>query len=191
MYLVYDAASRDAVIIDTGGQVQAMEDMVESEGLNVVAIFNTHGHFDHSDANHYYGERYSCKVYGSRGEEYNYQRNEIASFPDVYFDDGDVMRAGVFTVRVIQTAGHSRGSSNLLIEMEGGAMLFTGDNLFKRKVGPTWPDDQLSARQKQQMLIDGIKEKLLCLDDGLVIYPGHGPSTTIGQERQNNRYLRK
>lgn len=190
VYLVYDIVSRDGVIIDPGNRAEGLERLIEVEKLNVVAVLNTHGHFDHSDANIYYSGRYGCKVYGSRAEEYNYTRNKAQSRPDVFFDDGDDINLGVFTIRVIQTPGHSRGSSNLLVETIGSTVLFTGDNLFKGKIGRTWPDDEFSARQKQQRLINGIKEKLFCLDGEMKVYPGHGDMTTIEQERLTNRYLK-
>ena len=99
---------------------------------------------------------------------------------DSFLDEGDVINVGQFQLKIIHTPGHSPGSISLLTEK----MVFTGDTLFLGSIGRT---DIPGA--DYQTLISSIKNKLFKLPDSTVVYPGHGPYTTIGKERTSNPWL--
>ncbi|MHB8841075.1 MAG: MBL fold metallo-hydrolase, partial [Candidatus Aquicultor sp.] len=101
---------------------------------------------------------------------------------DVELSDGQILSAGLINASVIHTPGHTPGSISVRI----GDTIFTGDLLFKSAIGRT----DLSGGS-HETLINSVKEKILVFPDDLKIYPGHGPSSTIGEERTNNPFLVK
>ncbi|HEY6237150.1 MAG TPA: MBL fold metallo-hydrolase, partial [Candidatus Elarobacter sp.] len=98
--------------------------------------------------------------------------------------DGDVLHAGPIALRCIHTPGHTPGSTSFALDGDDRALLFTGDTLFRGAVG-RWDIGGTSLAD----IVDSIRRKLLVHDDASVVVPGHGPATTIGQERRTNPYL--
>jgi len=190
-YLAWDPNSRGAVIIDPGDEADRISAEIEKLQLNPTAVVLTHGHGDHIGAVTQLIEQYKIPLFAGMGEEpllASPAKNFSASFglpitcpaPEKLLTEGEKISVGRETLTAIQTPGHSPGGMCYL----SGKQLFCGDTLFYGSVGRT---DFPGCSHKQ--LIDSITEKLLVLPDDTVCYPGHGPSTTIGQERKHNPFL--
>ncbi len=186
-YVVFHKESRDAVIVDPGAKDPGIEKFIESRGLTVKKILNTHGHRDHIGANHYYAGRYRVKITAHEGDESFYSGENLENKPHEFFGGPDhAFRCGTLTVKVFHTPGHSPGSVCYLI----GGYLLSGDTLFNESVGRTWGRTEAEKERKLEEQISHIKAKLLPLPDFTPVYPGHGPSTTIGDEKSFNLYLK-
>ncbi|MFA6356210.1 MAG: MBL fold metallo-hydrolase [Candidatus Omnitrophota bacterium] len=168
-YILGCARTKEAVIIDPGGDAGAIRRQLERDGLKAKCVINTHGHFDHIGANAELG----LPVYAHKADA-------VASSAATCLKEGDIIKAGDLSLEVIHTPGHSPGG----ICLKAGNMLFSGDTLFAGSVGRT---DMPGGSGKQ--LDDSLKKLVAMLADGTEVYPGHGPSTTIGQEKEENPFL--
>ena len=191
-YLVWDKSSRDAVLIDPGGDASEIEKEVRKEGLRVRYIVNTHGHFDHVGGNAQLKDSLGAKVaiHKSDSELLENVAHQGSSFgfdspasppADIFLEDGTLLKAGDIILRVIYTPGHTEGGISVYIKSEG--IIFTGDSLFKDSIGRT--DLPGGSFEK---LADSIK-KILSLGDGVVVLSGHGPKTTVGEEKRGNPFV--
>ena len=185
-YIFADLDTKEAALIDPGSNGGRIKRGIEKHGLHVKCIINTHGHGDHISSN----GKFKAPIYIHRLDTDflgNAELNMSASFglsiksPEAsrFLEDGDIIEVGNLKLKVIHTPGHTPGSISLL----GDGVIFTGDTLFMGGVGRT--DFPYGSEQK---LSDSIKEKLFVLDDKTVIYPGHGPSSTIGEEKLQNGF---
>ncbi len=183
-YIVGDESTKEAFIIDPGGDYKKIKRVIEGEGLKVQAVVNTHGHGDHIGAD---GDFDSPVWIHRLDAEFlnDPSKNLSGSFGFLLkiktasrlLEDGDRLKIGKYSLGVIHTPGHTPGS----ICLNGDGVIFTGDTLFCEGIGRT---DFTYGSEEQ--IIRSIKEKLFTLDEGYVIYPGHGPSSTIGHEKKNN-----
>jgi glyoxylase-like metal-dependent hydrolase (beta-lactamase superfamily II) len=190
-YLVEDEDTKDAVVIDANFEPQLMVDLIRERGARVGAILLTHTDVDHiaglADLLKELGPL-PVAVHDAERDvliEGKPLRNEfaIASPPIdnvVSLVEGQAFRAGSLEFEVLHTPGHSPGGISLRI----GDAVFTGDALFAGSVGRS--DFRNSDGRA---LMSGIKTRLLALPDDLTVYSGHGPATTIGQERRTNPFL--
>ncbi len=192
-YIVYDEDTGAAVIIDPGGDAPVIEREVRAEGLDVRYILNTHGHFDHVGADGDVKGRFGVPLAIHRGDADLLEkapehaglfglRAEAQPAPDFFLEDNAVIEAGPLRIEVLHTPGHTPGGVCLFIRADG--LLFSGDTLFAGSVGRT----DLEGGSTETLL-HSIRTRLLTLDDSVRVYPGHGPSTTIGDERRHNPYL--
>lgn len=191
-YLIADQASRDALIIDPGDDHLVVLEAVHADRLSVQAILNTHAHADHIAANGALKKEFGCPIMiheadapGLADPEANLSGlagyEAILSPPaDRLLVEGDDIAVGGLAFRVIHTPGHTPGGICLL----GEEFLFSGDTLFAGGIGRT---DFPGGSHEQ--LVDSIRRKLLVLPDGTIVYPGHGPQTTIGAEKDQNPWL--
>ena len=192
-YIVGCEKTHEGAIIDPGGSAKAILDLTRKLRLHVKYIINTHGHGDHTGANRKIKADTGAKILIhekdapmiSRGGINIFERlNPGLSVPSVdrCVKDGDVIKIGSeIELKVIHTPGHTPGG----ICLKTGNIIFCGDTLFAGSVGRT---DLPGGSFKS--LIKSIKEKLLYYDDATLLYPGHGPSTTIGKERKRNPFLK-
>lgn len=192
-YLVFCSDSRKAVIIDPGDEGELILQTIREQKLEPEWILLTHGHGDHIGAVGFLKKALDLKV-GIHWEEANMLTDarvnlsvlfgeSILSPPaDRLFREGDTFDLGDSAIKVLFTPGHSPGGSSFLIDRH----VFTGDALFKETVGRT--DFPGSSHSR---LIKGIRENILALDDDVIVYPGHGPTSTVGEERRYNPYLRE
>jgi len=190
-YLVYCEETRACAVVDPGAEHEHIFPEIFEEGLKPVVLINTHGHIDHVGANKDIKEHFGVPIYIHAADGPmlgKAQHLELSLFlgatdsppADHFIADGEEIRIGNGSLRVLHTPGHSPGSVSLL----GDGFLLSGDTLFMEGVGRT---DLAGGSQKQ--LEKSIREKIMTLPDEIVVLPGHGPHTTIGQERVNNPFL--
>ena len=192
-YVVWDKETLSAFVVDPGGDAQVIADEVKRRGLNVKYVINTHGHFDHIGANAEIKAitGAAIAIHGldapllqTASVQSSFFGLNVASQPepDIAFEDGETINAGAIEVSIIHTPGHTRGGISIYIEDEG--VLFTGDTLFAGSIGRT----DLPGGSYDD-LIGSINNSILTLDDEVMVFPGHGPHTTIGEERRTNPFL--
>lgn len=186
-YIFADLDSKEAALIDPGSNGGGIISEVEKYGLNIKRIINTHGHGDHISSN----GKFKAPIYIHKLDADflgNAKLNLSASFglaikspsANHLLEDGDIIKIGGFELKVLHTPGHTPGSISLLSD----GVVFSGDTLFMGGIGRT--DFVYGSEEK---LINSIKEKLFVLDEETVVYPGHGPSSTIGKEKRENPFV--
>jgi len=188
-----------AVIIDPGDEVQTLLDIVRMRQLDVQYILLTHGHVDHVSGVAKAKRELGAPVFLHRGDLPLYENSvtfgqffgltvEAPPAVDVFYDDGhEHLRFGAFDVHVHHTPGHCPGGVCLQVGPTGatGNQLFVGDTLFAGSIGRTdLPGGDYAT------LMRSIKRVLFAFGDDAEVYPGHGPKTTIGRERETNPFLR-
>jgi glyoxylase-like metal-dependent hydrolase (beta-lactamase superfamily II) len=192
-----DEASRTAIVVDPGDNIEQILDILERHHLRVEYIVITHAHVDHiggakklkdlTGAPVYLNER-DLEIYGMISEQARWigipppEKTSI----DVLLRDGDVIECGAIRAAVLHTPGHTQGSVCLRIPDGVQHKLLAGDTLFRDSIGRT---DLPGGNYPQ--IIRSIHEKLLPLDDATIVVPGHGPLTTIGRERERNPFLQE
>ena len=185
----------ECVVIDCGVKTEDILRVIKEHGLHLKYIILTHGHFDHIYHVKSLKEATGALICLHEAELDVYQdpqKNGALYFgllegfhtvpPDILLKDGQILQAGTLRLDILHTPGHSPGS----ICIHCGGYLFSGDTLFLLSVGRT---DLVGGSQKA--LIDAITKKIFVLDDTITVYPGHGPKTTIGYERENNPYVQE
>lgn len=190
-YLVGDPETKEAIVIDPGGDADEIIAAAERHELTILAAVATHAHFDHVLGAEQIRERFGVPFYlhsqdlgilGSMGRRSRWLGMEIPPAPEVdrNYSDGDELSAGSMSLGVIHTPGHTPGSITLVAE---GEAIFSGDTLFADSIGRT----DLPGGDFEQELAS-IKERLFPLGD-LPVYPGHGPPTTIDREKVHNPFV--
>lgn len=194
-YIVGDEQSREAVVVDPGGDVEAILFLLKEDDLKLKAILNTHSHFDHIGGNAGLKKATGAPILIHPAErDMLTGMDELAGQFGIPFEpsppaDGDLVEGQTVTVgkiglEVLHTPGHSPGGVSLKIS--GMPMVMVGDSLFQFSIGRT---DFPGASHAQ--LIRSIREKLLPLGDNCEVYPGHGPPTIIGREKKYNPFLQE
>lgn len=197
-YVVYDE-TKECVIIDAGcffpEEKAELAHFIESNELKVKHIINTHLHFDHVLGLNFVMDKYQLPLEAHKGDKPILQQLktqlQMFGFPDTgepipqiakYLTEEDTVEFGNQKFTILHVPGHSLGSI-VFYNKEAGCA-FVGDVLFQGSIGRT---DLMGGNYEQ--LITGIQEKLLSLPAETVVYPGHGPSTTIGSEAKSNPFL--
>lgn len=196
-YVVSDE-TKECVVIDCGAyydaEHEAIRQYIESEGLKPVHLVATHGHLDHNFGNAFMLNAFGLKAEISQkdanmlknaGEQaqtfYGVEMNDDIPATGHFFSDNEEVRFGKHNLQVIETPGHSRGSVCLYCKEE--SVLFSGDTLFRHSIGRT----DLEGGSMLQ-IIQSLRS-LAQIPDDVCVYPGHGMSTTIGEEVAHNPYL--
>lgn len=192
-YLVSCEKTKEAIIIDPGFDTETEAKKIvkkaEQEGLGIKYIVNTHGHPDHVSGNIYIKNFTDAPILIHELDAPMLSKNDAAIMfglrlkptqADKILRDGDAIMFGQVLLRVLHTPGHSPGSISLL----GDNAVFTGDTLFAGSIGRT---DFAGSSYKD--IMRSLKEKLATLPDNFIVYPGHGPISTIGEEKRSNPFL--
>lgn len=191
-YLVADETTKECILIDTGDVSNELDSYICEQKLTVKYIVFTHGHFDHTDGVNYYFDKFKCEILIHTADAVSltdvnsvyslgYSKRNMPVKPSKFLCDGDVVSFGKCELKVIHTPGHTLGG----ICLYSDGILISGDTLFYRSVGRTdfWGG---KFETLQQSIL-----KLYKLPDETVVYPGHGGSTTIGDEKHNNPFVRE
>lgn len=192
-----DPITRDALVIDPGGEVERIAAIVRANDLTVRAIIHTHAHLDHIYATKDIKDAHGGAVCLHPGDRplYDAAAMQAAMFGwqpkpmtavDRWLADGDAIAFGDRAALVLHTPGHTPGSVCFEVTAPGErTRVFAGDTLFRRSVGRT----DLPGGDSAQ-LRESITTRLYCRDLDAVVIPGHGPSTTLGDEARSNPFVR-
>ena len=191
-YIIYDDAAREAIVIDPGAESQTIIARITALGVTPAAIVNTHGHWDHVGAVAALQAQYGVPFY-LHPHDVEWLREPLASLFGQNgaqgidgakpLAEGETIACGGVTLQVIHTPGHTRGGC--VLWCKDANVAFTGDTLFKGTVGRTdFPGGSYEA------ILASVQEKLAPLADSTVVYPGHGPKSTMAWERAHNPYMR-
>lgn len=187
-YVLIDEETKEAAIIDSGGEFEIINDALEKYGAKLKYILNTHAHFDHVMGEKEAQERTGLPVYVHEDDKIlleNLKRQAAffrigkAEAPENIktFDENTVFKLGNQEIKVIHTPGHTPGSVCFLV----GDALISGDTLFYGSIGRTDFEGGSFAQ-----ISDSIQNKLFKLDENITVYPGHDAQTTIGYEKKYN-----
>ncbi len=176
-YLVADKPGGHAVLIDTGGPTGPILEAIENHHLELTHILCTHHHIDHVHNNDEYRRKFGCPVCGHTSEA------QLFGALDVEIADGDELVSGGLHIRALHTPGHTLGMLAYVVNDE---RIFTGDTLFRRTVGGTRAPGHTSFEEIQH----SIMEVLMRRPKEMVVHPGHTDPTTIGEEWEENPFIR-
>ncbi|MFH1220921.1 MAG: MBL fold metallo-hydrolase [Candidatus Eisenbacteria bacterium] len=188
-YIIKCDSAGHGIIIDPGDQAERISDEAKAFGLKPQMILLTHGHIDHTNAaaalKNRFGSAVVCHHLDAsmvRGEEgkalWGFEREPCSVDREV--EDGQVLKVGGCQIRVLHTPGHTRGSVCYIM----GDQIFTGDTLFQGSIGRT----DLPGGSEREMKAT-LANRIATLDEKACVWPGHGPSTTIGEEKRLNPFL--
>ncbi|HYQ83331.1 MAG TPA: MBL fold metallo-hydrolase [Rubrobacter sp.] len=192
-YIIGDQESGVGAIIDPGDEAARIAMAVEQTGLDIGSIIVTHAHIDHVGAVAALTDEYACPGLMHAGAEAMLEALPTQAMMmgirfgkvpgvDRYLEDEDIVEVGELRLRSLYTPGHAPGHLAFYLEDEG--LVLSGDALFAGSVGRVdLPGGSM------EVLMQSIEERLLTLPDETVVYPGHGPQTTIRNERTTNPFL--
>lgn len=193
-YLVINEESKEALLIDSPpDSYETIMEIVEQKELKILALLLTHGHFDHISDDHYFVND-GIPVYGAEDTRdmikdphkympFDYPGLDLVSIElNSVVRDGENVEIGSFKFKTLEAPGHCPGSVLYLFEDDKSCIV--GDVLFQRSIGRSdFPGGN------HQTLINSIKTKIFTLPDDMRIYPGHGPSTSVGSEKRENPFF--
>ena len=184
--------TKEAVVIDPGDEADRILRTLAKSSLTLKHILNTHGHFDHVGGNRQMKDATGADIFihsldapmlsqlSASAAAWGL-RAENSPFPDRMLEEGDTVSFGTITFSVIHTPGHTPGG----ISFHTNGVVFVGDTLFAGSIGRTdFPGGDYET------LISSVQKKLFSLGDDVRVFSGHGPETTVGQERQFNPFVR-
>ena len=191
-YIVWENSEKIGVIIDPGDDAESILETIKRLGIKIKCILATHGHFDHVGAVSEIKTKLNVEFLAHKDDLFFIEDGEAAARrwgiiikqppkPDGYIKDGDKIDIGNFSLEVIYTPGHSPGGVSFLYDK----MIFSGDTLFQGSIGRT--DFRKGSIDD---LTKSIKNRLYTLPDDTIVYTGHGPITTIGNEKRFNAFVR-
>jgi glyoxylase-like metal-dependent hydrolase (beta-lactamase superfamily II) len=194
--LIIDPASKKAVVVDPGGDFDVIRDRLERAGASVTAIVHTHTHIDHVGATAPLQRWSSAPARIHEADRFLYQLLPVQAaligcpLPELCEVEGDLVdgadvAAGAAHLEVLHTPGHTPGSVCFVLKTPDGSVAFAGDTLFRRSIGRTdlWGGDH-------DAILRSIRGRLFALDESTRVVTGHGPDTTIGEERRKNPFVR-
>ncbi len=185
-YIVMDKNTNEAIVLDPGGDVDDIVKAIDTIGAKVKYILLTHGHLDHTSGVAQLKTITNAVVCMSKKDDdlitkgVNLFGPLIEGGADKLLKNGEIIRISNLAITCIDTPGHTPGGMSFLIKN----CAFTGDTLFAGSIGRTD-----FAGGDFNTIITSIKSKLLCLPENTIVYPGHGPCSTINNEKLNNPFL--
>ncbi len=183
-YVVSSEKTKEAIIIDPGlqfsSEAQQIFNYISKGHLEVKLILNTHGHEDHISGDAIVQKNYHVPIYIHKFDASSLEELESGDFPaPVMLEEGSQIKIGDESLTVMNTPGHTPGSICLV----GEKLVFTGDTLFAEGIGRTdFPGGSMNEMQASL-------KRLVSLPDYYLIYPGHGPTSIIGEEKRVNPFL--
>lgn len=183
-----------AAVVDAGGDVDRIAEVLQTRQLTLEKLLLTHGHIDHAGGARALADRFGVGIEGPQREEsfwldqlptqggmFGFPRSEPLT-PDRWLEEGDMVTVGEQQLSVLHCPGHTPG--HVVFVSAAAGLCIVGDVLFQGSIGRTdFP------RGNHEQLISSIRDKLFTLPDDMVVVPGHGPFTTIGEERRSNPFV--
>ncbi|MGR3310979.1 MAG: MBL fold metallo-hydrolase [Candidatus Brocadiales bacterium] len=207
-YVVFNEQSCEAIVIDPGGDVEIITDYIKKNKLKPLLLINTHGHGDHIGGNlelkEVFPEIKIC-IHADDEQMLTHPAKNLSFIGGVPYKSppaecvlkhGDIVGVDGCKFKVLHTPGHTPGGICLLStsnessvgshesKLKTQSVLFSGDTLFAQGIGRT----DLPGGS-QETLMESIRDKILTLDDNTIVYPGHGPSSTVAEEKANNPFI--
>lgn len=186
-YLLFNKETKKGFVIDAGADPDELISFVKNQGIELSFVALTHAHFDHiaglsklSLPFYVHSKDKTLLKDRSLNGSYFFNSGVIIDKEPRLYKDSDGLSFDGYKLSIIHIPGHTPGSVAIKI----GQWLFSGDALFFNSIGRT--DVPLGS---ETQLLESIRQKLLTLSEETVVWPGHGPSTTIGREKQNNPFL--
>ncbi|MAI66086.1 MAG: MBL fold metallo-hydrolase [Alteromonas sp.] len=192
--LIWDPSSMKGAFVDPGGNVEQLIKAAKDNYVEIEKIILTHGHLDHVGGTTAIASHFNIPIIGPhKGDKFwldgLMQQSQMFGFPPAspfeptqWLNDNDTISVGTLTLEVLHCPGHTPGHV-ALVERSSNRII-VGDIIFAGSIGRTdFPQGN------QQQLIDSIKRKILSLPEDMMIYPGHGPTTTVGTEKATNPYV--
>ena len=193
--LLFDPQSKDAILVDPGGEADKILGVLKDLDLTLKEIWLTHGHLDHAGGADEIREKTGVPVIGPHKddqfwmddielhwEKYGHKDMGRNLVPDRYLEDGDVLKLGEAEFKIVHTPGHTPG--HVVIYNQDMKIAFVGDVLFRGSIGRTdFPKGSL------EQLVTSIRTKLWPLGGDMRFIPGHGPMSTFGAERADNPFV--
>lgn len=186
--------TKEAAVVDPGGEVDRIIAQAESMGAKITKIILTHAHIDHAGGVADLARKLSLPIEGPQEKDQFWisalpQQSQMFGFPNVetftpdrWLNDGDEVTIGNQTLSVIHTPGHTPG--HVVFYHQNSKLAFVGDVIFQGSIGRTdFP------QSNHQELVDSIRNKLFPLGDDITFVPGHGPTSTFGQEKETNPFV--
>jgi hydroxyacylglutathione hydrolase len=194
-YLLGDPATRQAAVIDPGGEGQRVARRLRELDLELAMILNTHAHFDHVLDAWLLKQEMGGDVYLHPDDQVILEDRSVGLVAplastsksprgavDQWLHEGDRLPIGSLQLEVLETPGHTPG--HVAFYLASAAVIFVGDTLFAGSIGRTdFPGGS------HQELIHSVKSKIFPLDEATVVLPGHGPETTVGEEKRSNPFF--
>jgi glyoxylase-like metal-dependent hydrolase (beta-lactamase superfamily II) len=192
--ILHCESTGEIALVDPGGDLDLILNKTQTLQGEIKYILLTHGHLDHAGEAKPLAEQLNLQIYGPQFEDQFWldkmeEQSQMFGFqttasyrPNRYFEDQEEIQLGDSCLKVIHCPGHTPGHIVFYLEQE--KVLIAGDVLFKGSIGRTdFP------KSNHQDLVDSIRNKLFPLGDDITVYPGHGPTTTIGEEKLHNPYV--
>lgn len=193
--IVVDEGTKRAIVVDPGGDFELIDSKLAELGASVEAIVHTHTHIDHVGATAAVQRKTNARACIHESDRFLYELLPVQAamlgiaLPESVemegsLKDGGALGAGNLEMGILHTPGHTPGSVTFVVPTDGGTYVFSGDTLFRRGIGRTdlWGGDS-------SLILRSLREKILTLPDDAIVIPGHGPKTTIGEERVSNPFL--
>lgn len=197
-FIAHAEGEASALVVDAGGDAEAIIAEIEGLGLAPRVLFSTHGHVDHVEANGALKGRFpemTLAVHSAERKHLLRPTLNLSYFiggtvkppePDRWLEEGDEIAVGSLTFRVLHVPGHTPGGAAAFGELDGGPVVFAGDSLFSGGIGRVdFPGGD------EATLLASIRERLFDLPDETRVLAGHGPETTIGEEKRSNPFVRE
>lgn len=190
-YVLASKENAQAIIIDPGAQPKKINQVLKKHKLNPAFIINTHGHYDHIGAD----DKFAVPIY-IHPEDSAFLKDpklNLSAFFSIAYNlnaeikllrENEIIGLDDIQLKILHIPGHTPGGIALHMIKPKDTIVFTGDTLFCQGIGRSDLEGGNEA-----LLVKSIKEKLLSLSDETIVYPGHGPSSTIGEEKKNNPFL--
>ncbi|KMT21275.1 MBL fold metallo-hydrolase [Clostridium cylindrosporum] len=190
-YIIGDEETKKGLIIDPSGKPDFILETIKELGLSIDLIILTHGHGDHFTGAYKVKDELGIPLYVHKEDVdlVEWETKELIPIlknmtlvkVDGCIKEGDIINIGNLKLEIIETPGHTMGGVCIKI----GNKVFTGDSIFLRSIGRTD-----LGRASAELLISSLKEKILTLSEDTILYPGHGPSTTVKDEKELNPFLK-